>query len=94
MVKPSFTGSITDTMSDSTEVRHAEAIVGELARGNRVAPEAVSVARDALVDRLWGGPQDVEGRVREGLTTLFERTPDSTDQAALLGDIVAAGPRD
>jgi hypothetical protein len=86
-------GVIGDRSGESARIHDAEATAGDLMRGKSVAPAALTRAADAFLAQLHGGPPTAENRAAEGLSHLFEKTPDAVMRAGWLGELTAAGPR-
>ena len=92
MVKPGSTENKYGA-ADQARLGHASQVVSDLASGRSVAPEAVSHAADTLVDSLWSGEASRTGVAVSSLPVILAALPGAEDQAALIGEIVAAGPR-
>lgn len=86
------TGAFGERIRDTPDLRFAEDVSRGLAQGRAVPAEDVARAGAAFVDRLWADPRG-EGRVREGLEILLDKSPDPTARAGLVGELIAAGPR-
>jgi hypothetical protein len=91
MGKAAYTEGLGENVS--TDVRSADAVIDQFARGDQVSPQSVLQAVHTLVDAFWAGRPTERDNAGRSLARFYESTTDDATRGEVLGELLGMGPR-